>query len=174
MSAALAWPGEPSLAPPPSPSLREHALAACKDRSAGSANLGALWRALVEGRFRFVECFEQNGCRYFVLHENLDAGPDARLTSRERNLVEEVGRGGSEKCVAFALGVTPSVASALLKSALLKLGLRSKVDLVVLVGALRQRAANQPSATSAERAGLGPGPQTNHSTKPQNEQAAGS
>ncbi|MGH7437312.1 MAG: hypothetical protein ACRENE_16670 [Polyangiaceae bacterium] len=149
-------PPEPSLPPPAA--LREHALAACKDPRAGSPNLRALWRALVEGRFRFVECFEQNGCRYFVLHENLDAGADAGLTPRELRLVEEVGRGGSEKCVAFALGVTPSVASALLKSALLKLGLRSKVDLVVLVGAMRQSRACRPGA----------------SPRVQNEQAAGS
>jgi DNA-binding NarL/FixJ family response regulator len=138
MSAATARLLEPTLPPPPA--LRAALLAACSDPRAASPNLDALWRALVEGRFRFVECFDRAGWRYFVLHENLDAGHDRRLTPRERSLAEAVGRGDSEKGVAFGIGVTPSTASALLKSALLKLGLRSKVDLVKLVGALRRSA----------------------------------
>lgn len=140
MSAATARLLEPTTLPPP-PALRAAVLAACNDPRAASPNLDALWRALVEGRFRFVECFDRAGWRYFVLHENLDAGHDRRLTPRECSLVEAVGRGDAEKGVAFGIGVTPSTASALLKSALFKLGLRSKVDLVKLVGALRRNAA---------------------------------
>ena len=140
-AAATPLPQVPEVALPAPGELRDAAVAACEDPRAEAPNLLALWRALVDGRFRFVESFDRNGWRYFVLHENLDAGYDARLTSRERYLVETVGRGESEKKVAFGLGVTPSTASAILKSALGKLGLRSKVDLVVLVGALRHVAA---------------------------------
>ncbi len=144
VSAATAGPAVVVLQP--GRELREAAFTASRDPRAGSANLDGLWRALVEGRFRFVECFERGGCRYFVLSENLDGGYEARLTPRERSLVEVVGRGESEKAVAFALGVTPSVISALLKSALIKLGLRSRVDLVVLVGAMRRSAAARRTA----------------------------
>jgi DNA-binding NarL/FixJ family response regulator len=143
MSAATARLRESTLPPPLA--LRDAVLAACNDPHAASPNLDALWRALVEGRYRFVESFDWSGWRYFVLHENMDAGYDRRLTRRELALVEAVGRGQSEKGVAFGIGVTPSTASALLKSALLKLGLRSKVDLVRLVGALLRSAG---SATS--------------------------
>ncbi len=125
---------------PPLAELRDAAVAACNDPGAEAPNLVGLWRALVEGRFRFIECFDQEGWRYFVLHENLDDAHDTRLTQRERYLVEAVGCGQSEKKVAFGLGVKPSTASAILKSALQKLGLRSKVDLVVLVGAMKHMA----------------------------------
>jgi DNA-binding NarL/FixJ family response regulator len=133
--------------------MREAVMSACKGPKAGSPNLDALWRALVEGRFRFVECFERSGWRYFVLSENLDGGRDRRLTPRERSLVEAVGRGESEKGVAFGLGVTPSTASSLLRSALLKLGLRSKVDLVKLVGALLRRAVSTEASQKEQAAG---------------------
>lgn len=140
-AAATPLPEAPEVALAAPGDLRDAAVAACEDPEAATPNLCALWRALLDGRFRFVECFDRRGWRYFVLRENLDAGDDARLTARERYLVEVVGRGKSEKAVAFALGVTPSTASAILKSALSKLGLRSKVDLVVLAGAMRHVAA---------------------------------
>jgi DNA-binding NarL/FixJ family response regulator len=140
-AAATPLPQAPEVALPALGELRDAAVAACDDPDAATPNLCALWRAIVEGRFRFVECFDRNGWRYFVLHENLEPSFDAQLTSRESYLVDAVGRGESEKAVAFGLGVKPSTASALLKSALTKLGLRSKMDLVVLVGALRHMAA---------------------------------
>jgi DNA-binding CsgD family transcriptional regulator len=134
------------LAPAPSQRLRDAAVIASEAPATAAPNLDALWRALVEGRYRFIECFERSGRRYYVLYEDLgEPGCAVGLTARERTLAEAVGRGESEKGVAFALGVTPSGASATLKSALVKLGLRSKVDLVLLVGALCDRTARGPT-----------------------------
>jgi DNA-binding NarL/FixJ family response regulator len=48
-----------------------------------------------------------------------------------------VGSGQSEKVAAYDLGIGVGTASLLLKSTLAKLGLRSRVDLVVLVRATR-------------------------------------
>jgi DNA-binding NarL/FixJ family response regulator len=130
---------------PAGKALRDAALAACADSRPGSSDLENIWSALVDGRYRFVECFDCEGWRYFLLRENLDsAGHVARLTLRERSLVEAVGRGQSEKAAAFTLGVTPSAASGLLKSALVKMGLRSKIDLVVLVSAMKRSAEATP------------------------------
>ena len=137
MSAALAtvlpYPG-----PAPSEGLRDAAVAAASQpREWAAPNLSALWRAVADGRYRLVECFERGKCRYYVLYENVEQLPcAAALDKRERTLAEAVGRGESEKAVAFAMGVTPSAVSGILRSTLLKLGLRSRVELALLVGAL--------------------------------------
>lgn len=134
----------PDLTPLPGHDLRELAVTATRALTAAAPNLEALWGAVAEGRFRLIECFDRCGWRYYVLYENLDASERlARLNARERIVAEAVGIGESEKGVAFALGVTPSAVSAMLKSTMLKLGLRSKFDLVHLVGALR--APRRPS-----------------------------
>jgi DNA-binding NarL/FixJ family response regulator len=130
------------VVPGPSQGLRDAAVRASESPPAAAPNLDALWRALVQGRYRLIECFEQSGWRYYVLYENLDdRGYAVRLNAREQSLAEAVGRGESEKVAAFALGVTPSGASAILKSVLAKLGLRSRMDLVLLVSALRWKTA---------------------------------
>ncbi len=135
MTGALAR-ARPS-APAPSQRLRDAALTASESQSGPALDLEGLWRALADGRFRLVECFELHARRYYVLHEDLgESAYFGCLNQRERKLAEALGRGESEKVVAFALGVTPSGASAILKSALTKLGLRSRMDLVLLVGAL--------------------------------------
>jgi DNA-binding NarL/FixJ family response regulator len=135
-------PMEPSF--PAGDGLRTAAIAASRAvPSTAPTSLRAVWRALVAGRFRLVEYFEQEGLRYYVLLENLDRPPEPyALDARERALAEAMGAGESEKAVAISLGVTPSAVSGMLKTTLLKLGLRSKIELVVLAGALfSERAA---------------------------------
>jgi DNA-binding NarL/FixJ family response regulator len=122
--------------------LRDIAMAASDASPADAPNMCALWRALVEGRFRLVERFERNGQRYYVLRENLEEAQSFRqLEPRERRLATILGWGESEKAAAYALGVTPSAISAILKTTLAKLGLRSRVDLVLLVRSLRVETA---------------------------------
>jgi hypothetical protein len=128
----------PYAGPSPSEGLRDAAVAAASQpREWAAPNLGALWRAVADGRYRLVECFDRGGCRYYVLYENVDDLPCAlALDARERALAEAVGRGESEKAVAFTMGVTPSAVSAILRTTLLKLGLRTRIELALLVGAL--------------------------------------
>jgi DNA-binding NarL/FixJ family response regulator len=90
------------------------------------------WQGLVEGRLRLIEHFESRQRRYYIASET---SPEARapgLDARERLLADIVGSGQSEKVAAYELGVGVGTASLLLKSTLAKLGLRSRVDLVVL------------------------------------------
>ncbi len=126
----------------PAAGLRELAVAATGTSPADAPNMCALWRALVEGRFRLVERFERNEQRYYVLRESLEE-PHAfpPLDLREQRLATLLGCGESEKAAAYALGVTPSAVSAILKTTLAKLGLRSRVDLVLLVRSLRVETA---------------------------------
>jgi DNA-binding NarL/FixJ family response regulator len=101
-----------------------------------------LWRRLLEGRSRLAASFERDGRRYYVIRDVCaTVTAPASLDEREQRLAELLGSGESEKAAAYALGVTPSTVSASLKTALAKLGLGSRGDLVFLVRSLRVAAA---------------------------------
>jgi DNA-binding CsgD family transcriptional regulator len=72
--------------------------------------------------------------------------PVIALNPRERLLVMLVGSGQSEKAVGYTLGVRSSAVSDLLKAALIKLGMRSRTDLVLFVGALGLKPGDEYSA----------------------------
>jgi DNA-binding CsgD family transcriptional regulator len=105
----------------------------------------ALWSALCSGR---QSLFLKRDC-YVV-----GAGrPDLALSSLERRALEQCAGGVLYKEVAFALEVSPSQLSRLLRDAALKLGVRSALDAVRLVGGLRGgRRVELQSLTLAERA----------------------
>jgi DNA-binding CsgD family transcriptional regulator len=140
MSAALATVFEQATAPA---DLRDIAVRTVKAHRAPleTERIRALldiWLGLVEGRLQVVEHFETASRRYYVVKDSdRPPSPLTSLAPRERRLVEILGSGESEKVAAFALGIGPSAASTLLKSALAKLGLRSRTELVLLVGSMR-------------------------------------
>lgn len=122
----------------PASGLRELAVGAAQGGRPDAGEVNALWRGLLEGRLRLVESFERSGRRYYVLRDRSDQEvPPASLDWREERIAEILGWGESEKAAAYALGLTPSAVSALLKTTLAKLGLRSRVELVMLVRAVR-------------------------------------
>ena len=95
----------------------------------------------MEGRVRLVDRFERDRHRYYVLRPTPVGPPAATLDGRERRLVEILGSGASEKFAAYTLGITPSAVSTIMKTSLLKLGLRSRMQLVVMMGDLRAATA---------------------------------
>jgi len=121
-------------------SLRELAVAVQQKEEARPANDAipplALWWKLVEGRWRLVEQFDRGGRRYYVAYESPRGTPRTALSPKERLLVALVGSGQSEKAAGFALGVGPSTLSSMLKATLVKLGLRSRTDLVLFMHAV--------------------------------------
>jgi DNA-binding CsgD family transcriptional regulator len=109
----------------------------------------ALWWGVVEGRWSLVERFEAGGRRYYVAQENpAHRVPLASLDVLERRLVTLIGTGQSEKAAAYALGVGPSKVSALLKTTLAKLGLRSRTDLVRFLHAVGAQRAERLHAVN--------------------------
>jgi DNA-binding NarL/FixJ family response regulator len=105
----------------------------------------ALWLGLVEGRLRIVERFDRGNRRYFVIKDSdQPTSPLTSLLPRERRLVEILGSGESEKVAAFTLGIGAPAVSMLLKSALAKLGLRSRTELVLLVRSMQLCEAPSP------------------------------
>jgi DNA-binding CsgD family transcriptional regulator len=110
---------------------RSHYTAECSDEAL------AFWRALVEGRWSLVERFESDGRRVFLAHRN-DPGHRASraLTELESKVVALLAIGHSQKMCAYELGRAESTVSELAASAMRKLGVRSRVELVELHGAV--------------------------------------
>jgi len=114
----------------------------CRDRDGALA----IWRGLVDGRWSLVDRFDRDGRRFLVAHRNDPRVRDPRaLTLRERQVLGYVALGQANKLVAYTLGIAESSVATHLSSAMGKLGLRSRVDLVAWLG--RLAAAGEPSAS---------------------------
>jgi DNA-binding CsgD family transcriptional regulator len=97
----------------------------------------ALWRNLVEGRWKLVDRFQTDGCLYYVACESPPGRwPPPALNRKERCLAALVGSGLSEKAAGYALGVGPSALSALLRGTLVKLGMQSRMELIMVTHAI--------------------------------------
>jgi DNA-binding CsgD family transcriptional regulator len=97
----------------------------------------ALWNGLLAGRWVVVDRFETDGRRCFLLAEPAgEEGVFASLGAQERRLVTLVAAGFSDKAMAVTLGIAPSTLSGVLRRAVAKMGLRSRVELVRLLRVL--------------------------------------
>jgi DNA-binding NarL/FixJ family response regulator len=99
----------------------------------GAADENALevWRALLDGHFSLVDCFDFEGRRYLVARLN-DAHERAlrALSEREIEVVSLAALGHPNKIIACELGLTMSRVAMELASAIRKLGVRSRIDLI--------------------------------------------
>jgi DNA-binding CsgD family transcriptional regulator len=92
------------------------------------------WTALVTGRWSLVDRFESDGRRYLVARPNGVRVPDPRaLTERERVIAHLAALGKTNKLIAYELGLSPSTIASHLATALRKLGLQSRTQLVALL-----------------------------------------
>lgn len=92
------------------------------------------WTALVSGRWSLVDRFERGGRHYLVARRNEHGIRDPRaLAPRERTVASLVALGKSNKLIAYELGLAESTIATHLSSAMRKLGVSSRVDLVRLL-----------------------------------------
>jgi DNA-binding CsgD family transcriptional regulator len=105
-----------------------------------------LWTALVDGKWSLVESIDSDGKRFVLVRRNT---PDLKhprgLLPTERHAAALVALGHPTKLVAYELGLSLPVVSALVASAVRKLGLRSRAELIRTFNA-------RASATCRERA----------------------
>ncbi len=93
------------------------------------------WTALVSGRWSMVDWFDADGRRYILGLPNLPDVVDPRgLTNQEAQVVTYVLLGDTSKLIAYRLGLSPARISGLLKSAMHKLGVDGKLDLIRKLG----------------------------------------
>jgi DNA-binding CsgD family transcriptional regulator len=96
-----------------------------------------LWKALVDGRWSLIDQVDADGRRFIVAHRN-DPGLEnpLALTQQERDIVGWIALGHSNKFVAYQLGLGTSTVAGHLRRALAKLGLRSRREVIALLGSL--------------------------------------
>ncbi len=98
-----------------------------------------LWRGLVDGRWSLLEHHESDGRRYLVAIENPPTVTDPRrLSTRERQVVHCVADGNDNVLVGYRLGISASAVASHLSTALRKLGLGSRSELITLVRGIRE------------------------------------
>jgi DNA-binding CsgD family transcriptional regulator len=90
-----------------------------------------IWKALVRGRWSVVDWFDTDGRRFVLARPNPPKVFDPRgLSEQECQVVTYVLLGDTNKLIAYRLGLSQGRVSVLLKSAMHKLGVRSKAQLV--------------------------------------------
>lgn len=90
-----------------------------------------LWRALVRGRWSAVDWFDYDGRRYVLGVPNAPNVSDPRgLTDRELQAVTYAMSGQTNKLIAYQLGLSKGRVSALMSSAMRKLGVQTRAQLI--------------------------------------------
>lgn len=90
------------------------------------------WQALVAQRWSLVDQFDRDGRRYVVARPNEPNLPEnQQLTRREAQVVAAAALGHSNKMIAYELSLSPSTVAACLRRASTKLGVSSRVELIL-------------------------------------------
>jgi DNA-binding NarL/FixJ family response regulator len=90
-----------------------------------------LWKALVRGRWSTVDWFDVDGRRYVIGIPNAPGLDDPRgLTDREMQVVAYVYAGLTNKMIGYHLGLSEGRISGLLSSAMHKLKVQNRAQLV--------------------------------------------
>ena len=95
----------------------------------------ARWKATAEGRWMLVDSTERGGRRFVIAwrHET-SRGPESALSRRERQVATYSAQGMGIKEVAAVLGVASSTVGTHLASAMRKLKVRTRAELVAMLG----------------------------------------
>jgi DNA-binding NarL/FixJ family response regulator len=111
--------------------------ARCRNSQGRDENPLALWRGLVDGKWSLVERFESDGRRILVARRN---DPPVRalrgLDARERKVVALLAVGHSLKLCAYELGRAESTTSEVAQTAMRKMGIGSRAELIEIHGAI--------------------------------------
>jgi len=90
-----------------------------------------MWKALVEGRWSMVDWFDSDGRRFVLAHPNAPDLKDPRgLTERERQVATYASLGETNKLIGYRLGISQPKVSTTLRSAMRKLGVQTRPQLV--------------------------------------------
>jgi DNA-binding CsgD family transcriptional regulator len=94
-----------------------------------------VWTALVRGRWSMLDWFDTDGRRFVLALPNAPKLTDPRgLTDQESQVVSFVLHGETSKMIAYRVGLSAPRVSGLLKSAMRKLGVTSRTQLVEKLG----------------------------------------
>lgn len=102
----------------------------------------ALWQALIAGSWSLVDHFEGGGRRCYVAIRNApEVAQTKALSRREAEVVAYIACGTGTRAVAYALGVDLTTVRGYLRTAMAKLGVRTRAELITLWAMLNERTA---------------------------------
>jgi DNA-binding CsgD family transcriptional regulator len=105
------------------------------------------WKPLVAGRWSLVDRYERDGHRYIVARENSPAATELReLSAREYQVASLASLGHANKLIAYELGLSDSTVRVLSARAAVKLGARTRSQMIE-----RFQLQGRPAATAATR-----------------------
>jgi DNA-binding CsgD family transcriptional regulator len=94
-----------------------------------------VWQGLVQAEWSLVDTVERDGKRFVLARRNRpDVPQKVSLTETERSVAYFTAAGHSQKYVGYELGISASTVAHHLRSALVKLGIRSRVELARIYG----------------------------------------
>ena len=97
-----------------------------------------IWKSLVDGRWSMVDWFDSDGRRFVLAHPNQPPMKDPRgLTERESQVCTYAALGETNKLISYRLGISQSTVSSTLRSAMRKLGVQNRAQLVERLRAFR-------------------------------------
>lgn len=106
-----------------------------------------LWQSLIAGQWSLADHFEGNGRRFYVAVRNPPEVADSKaLTRREAEVVSYLACGTKTNTAAYALGLDQVTVRGYLHTALAKLGMRSRTELIALRSMLLERRRIEPAA----------------------------
>lgn len=109
-------------------------LEGAKLRSATTEERLEIWTALVEGRWSILERVETDGKRVLLVHRNSSRSTPLHILSpHEQAVATYAALGHSFKYISYELGIPLATVAVRLKSAIRKLGLRSRGELIQLL-----------------------------------------
>ncbi len=115
--------------------LRGIAVEVDRMREAGQVSAAyarRLWQELMRGECSRVDSFQSDGRRFILIKRNDPRCVDPRhLTQRERDVLAHARFGESHKVVGYRLGLSASRVSALATSAMRKLGVKTRAELML-------------------------------------------
>lgn len=114
------------------------ARAAARSRRLPEADAVEIWQALVEGEWSLVDHVDTDGKRLVLARRNPSFVRDPKaLSAQERVVVRLAGAGRANKLIAYELGLAISTVATHLASAMRKLRVRSRRELVTLFSECR-------------------------------------
>jgi DNA-binding CsgD family transcriptional regulator len=117
-------------------------------RARGRATQEALelWQSLIGGQWSLADHFEGNGRRFYVAVRNPPEIAESKaLTRREAEVVSYLACGTKTQTAAYALGLDEVTVRGYLRTALNKLGMRSRAELIAVRSMLVERRRIEPA-----------------------------
>ncbi len=111
--------------------VREVDRSRARQERGGSGDALDVWQGLVEGRWSLIDRVDTDDRRYYVAVVNPALGvPSRALTAVEAQIVAMAVAGEPNKVIGYALGLPESTVAGRLSSAMKKMGVRSRIDLI--------------------------------------------